>query len=76
MATIKQCDRCGIQMKPPVLTGTETGDAVVEIELRVQQKPWSGDVIPANPWKTGDYCTTCTQMVLEFLVSFNNPTPG
>lgn len=73
MATIKQCDRCAVQMKPPVLTGTDAGDPVMEIELRIQPKPWTGEVVAANPHKTGDYCPVCTQMVIEFLIQFNTP---
>lgn len=73
MATIKQCDRCATQMKPPVLTGTDVGDPVFEIELRIQSKPWTGETVPANPWKTGDYCPTCTGMVVAFLTEFNTP---
>jgi hypothetical protein len=75
MATLKSCDRCGVLMKPPVLSDPTKpdGDSVTYIAFSVEAKPWSGLVVSPMVSKIGDYCETCTQLALSLFSQFGTP---
>lgn len=73
MAIIKSCDRCGKQMLPPTLNKVDPvlGDPVMEITLRVEQKPWDQSVRSPLVAKVGDYCSDCAAMALGVFATFS-----